>query len=61
MKRRLGSKTSSGFLYLERPFFDVDVELKARALTLPVHVASVPASLGGWTWQTDLGSEWDSG
>lgn len=53
MKRRLGSKTSSGFLYLERPFFDVDVELKARALTLPVHVASVPASLGGWTWQTD--------
>jgi hypothetical protein len=23
MKKRLGSKTSSGFLYLERPFFDV--------------------------------------
>lgn len=28
MKRRLGSKTATGFLYMERPFFDVDVELK---------------------------------
>jgi len=28
MKRRLGSKVSSGFLFMERPFFNVDVELK---------------------------------
>ena len=28
MKKRLGSKTSTGFLFMERPFFDVDVELK---------------------------------
>jgi dynein heavy chain, axonemal len=30
MKRRLGSKTCTGIFYLERPFFDVDVELKVR-------------------------------
>mmetsp|Transcript_5388 Transcript_5388/g.12712 ORF Transcript_5388/g.12712 Transcript_5388/m.12712 type:complete len:4322 (-) Transcript_5388:507-13472(-) len=28
MKRRLGSKASAGFLFIERPFFHVDVELK---------------------------------
>lgn len=28
MKRRLGSRASGGFLFMERPFFDVDVELK---------------------------------
>lgn len=28
MKRRLGSKTATGIFYMERPFFDVDVELK---------------------------------
>lgn len=28
MKRRLGSKTGTGFLFMERPFFNVDVELK---------------------------------
>jgi dynein heavy chain len=27
MKRRLGSRSSGGFLFVERPFFDVDVEL----------------------------------
>eukprot|EP00899_Mesostigma_viride_P009796 jgi/Mesvir1/18818/Mv04309-RA.2 len=27
MKRRLGSRTSGGFLFVDRPFFDVDVEL----------------------------------
>jgi dynein heavy chain len=30
MKRRLGSKTPTGIFYMERPFFDVDVELKVR-------------------------------
>lgn len=30
MKRRLGSKTATGIFYMERPFFDVDIELKAR-------------------------------
>lgn len=28
MKRRLGSKTATGVFFMERPFFDVDVELK---------------------------------
>lgn len=32
MKRRLGNKTSTGFLYMERPFFDVDVELRVRGV-----------------------------
>eukprot|EP00898_Chlorokybus_atmophyticus_P005691 jgi/Chlat1/6122/Chrsp409S05665 len=27
MKKRLGSRVSGGFLFMERPFFDVDVEL----------------------------------
>lgn len=28
LKRRLGSKTATGIQFMERPFFDVDVELK---------------------------------
>lgn len=28
MKRRLGSKATTGIFYMERPFFNVDVELK---------------------------------
>merc|ERR550514_964015 len=27
IKKRVGSRSSGGFLFLERPFFDVDVEL----------------------------------
>ncbi len=34
MKKRLGSKTHGGFLYMERPFFDVDVELKVGVAQL---------------------------
>eukprot|EP00882_Tetradesmus_deserticola_P029956 GHRQ01033598.1.p1 GENE.GHRQ01033598.1~~GHRQ01033598.1.p1 ORF type:complete len:173 (+),score=58.59 GHRQ01033598.1:276-794(+) len=34
MKRRLGSKTATGIFYMERPFFDVDVELKLPNITL---------------------------
>lgn len=30
MKRRLGSKVASGIFFTERPFFNVDVELKVR-------------------------------
>jgi hypothetical protein len=30
MKRRLGSKATTGIFYMERPFFNVDVELKVR-------------------------------
>lgn len=30
MKRRLGSKAATGIFYMERPFFNVDVELKVR-------------------------------
>jgi len=28
MKKRLGSKAATGFLFMDRPFFLVDVELK---------------------------------
>jgi dynein heavy chain len=34
MKRRLGSKTATGIFYMERPFFDVDVELKMPNISL---------------------------
>jgi hypothetical protein len=37
MKRRLGSKTATGIFYMERPFFDVDVELKVKPI---VHLSS---------------------
>lgn len=40
MKRRLGSKTSTDIYFMERPFFDVDVELKVQR----------PVGLGGWGW-----------
>ena len=36
IKKRVGSRASGGFLFLERPFFDVDVEL-----TIP-HVSMTP-------------------
>ena len=36
IKKRVGSRSSGGFLFLERPFFDVDVEL-----TIP-HVSMTP-------------------
>ena len=36
MKQRLGSKASTGVLYMERPFFNVDVELRVP------HVAMSP-------------------
>lgn len=32
MKRRLGSKTATGIFYMERPFFDVDVELQVSKI-----------------------------
>lgn len=38
MKRRLGSKASTGIFYMERPFFDVDVQL--QVLVLGWHAAS---------------------
>ena len=34
MKKRLGSRSSGGFLFVERPFFDVDVELTVPTVTM---------------------------
>lgn len=34
MKRRLGSKAATGIFYMERPFFDVDVELKVPNVSM---------------------------
>eukprot|EP00960_Hanusia_phi_P046745 758011-Hanusia_phi.AAC.1 len=34
LKRRLASKSQGGFLYMERPFFDVDIELTNSIVTM---------------------------
>lgn len=50
MKRRLGSKTATGFLFMERPFFDVDVELKVPnvAMNPPLEDIQVGGGPSGW-------------
>lgn len=37
MKRRLGSKATTGIFYMERPFFNVDVELKVSKFFTPCY------------------------
>lgn len=34
IKKRVGSRSSGGFLFLERPFFDVDVELTIPCVSM---------------------------
>lgn len=41
MKRRLGSKAATGIFYMERPFFDVDVELKVSSVQQQVAVKAL--------------------
>jgi hypothetical protein len=54
MKRRLGSKTATGIFYMERPFFDVDVELKASTLRAAYIVKYVElAHVAIWQLQGD--------
>lgn len=43
MKRRLGSKATTGIFYMERPFFNVDVELKVRATAYVYDLVSASA------------------
>jgi hypothetical protein len=39
MKKRLGNKTATGIFYMERPFFDVNVELRVGVqLNVPCHL-----------------------
>ena len=38
LKKRLGSKTSGGFLYMERPFFDVDIREPIRETKFLIHL-----------------------
>lgn len=45
MKRRLGSKMSTGFLFMERPFFDVDIELKVPDVVMNPRVDDIQAAI----------------
>lgn len=45
MKRRLGSKMSTGFLFMERPFFDVDIELKVPEVVMNPRVDDIQAAI----------------
>lgn len=44
MKRRLGGR-STGIFYLERPFFDVSVELRAPAIVLSPDLGGIQAAI----------------
>lgn len=45
MKKRLGSKTSTGIFFMERPFFDVDVELKVPSVVMNPTLADIQAAI----------------
>ena len=45
MKRRLGSKISGGFLFVERPIFDVDVELKVPNVVMNPPLTEIQAAI----------------
>ena len=45
LKKRLGSKTSGGFLYMERPFFDVDIELSLPLVTMNPSLDEIQAAI----------------
>ena len=44
VKKRIGSTSSGGFLFVERPFFDVDVELSIPNVKMnpSLHLGSHP-------------------
>jgi dynein heavy chain len=45
LKKRLGSKITGGFLYMERPFFDVDIELSLPLVTMNPSLDEIQAAI----------------
>jgi len=45
IKKRVGSRSSGGFLFLERPFFDVDVELTIPSVTMTPPLDDIQAAI----------------
>jgi len=45
MKKRLGSRSSGGFLFVERPFFDVDVELRIPSVNMNPSLEEIQQSI----------------
>eukprot|EP00002_Diphylleia_rotans_P028875 TRINITY_DN5840_c0_g1_i3.p1 TRINITY_DN5840_c0_g1~~TRINITY_DN5840_c0_g1_i3.p1 ORF type:complete len:4482 (-),score=987.95 TRINITY_DN5840_c0_g1_i3:157-13602(-) len=45
IKRRLGSRQSTGFFYVQRPFFDVDVELTIPQVSVNPSIDDVQATI----------------
>ena len=45
MKKRLGSRSSGGFLFVERPFFDVDVELTVPNVSMNPSLDDIQGSI----------------
>eukprot|EP00741_Cyanophora_paradoxa_P017811 tig00021017_g17202.t1 len=45
LKKRLGSRSSGGFLYVERPFFDVNVELSIPNVSMNPSLDDIQASI----------------
>lgn len=45
MKKRLGSRSSGGFLFVERPFFDVQVQLSVPHVTMNPALNDIQAAI----------------
>eukprot|EP00959_Pyramimonas_sp_CCMP1952_P424297 8887218-Pyramimonas_sp.AAC.2 len=45
MKKRLGSRSSGGFLFVERPFFDVEVELRIPSVNMNPSLEEIQQSI----------------
>ena len=45
MKKRLGSRASGGFLFVERPFFDVDIELTVPNVSMNPSLDDIQAAI----------------
>eukprot|EP00217_Crustomastix_stigmatica_P013603 CAMPEP_0183798542 /NCGR_PEP_ID=MMETSP0803_2-20130417/19119_1 /TAXON_ID=195967 /ORGANISM="Crustomastix stigmata, Strain CCMP3273" /LENGTH=4519 /DNA_ID=CAMNT_0026043227 /DNA_START=42 /DNA_END=13598 /DNA_ORIENTATION=- len=45
MKKRLGSRSSGGFLFVERPFFDVDVELSIPDVSMSPSLEEIQGAI----------------
>ncbi len=45
MRKRLGSRSSGGFLFVERPFFDVNVELSVPSVTMNPNLDDIQGAI----------------
>ena len=45
IKKRIGSRASGGFLFIERPFFDVDVELTIPSVSMTPSLDDIQAAI----------------